>query len=77
MADKSEAKTFEDVQNRLQEIAKDARKKDVSLKSALDMFDEAIALSNKAVDLVDTSEFSDAELSEMHTEELDEQEDQA
>lgn len=68
----NEAKTYAECEIRLREIASQAKKKEVSLKSALDMFDEAIELSNKAIELIDTSEFSDAELSELHSESGDE-----
>ncbi len=55
---KSDQKTYSEVQKRLDELAKQAKQKDVSLKTALDLFDEALALGNQAVELVDTTDFS-------------------
>ena len=53
--------TFEAVANRLDEIVDAVRDKDLSLERSLDLFDEAIALGSRAVDLVDSTEFSPAE----------------
>jgi hypothetical protein len=38
------------------------RDKDTALERSLDLFDEAIALGSKAVDLVDSTDFSPSEL---------------
>ena len=53
--------TFGDITTRLDEIIGQVRDKDTSLERSLDLFDEAIALGSKAVDLVDTTEFSPEE----------------
>lgn len=52
--DTSAYKTFGDISERLDEIVKQVRRKDIPLESSLDLFDEAIALGQKAVDFVDT-----------------------
>ncbi len=52
---------FEDITERLDEIISTVRSKDTSLERSLDLFDEAIELGSKAVELVDTMEFSPAE----------------
>ena len=53
--------TFEDITGRLDEIIVQVRSKDTSLERSLDLFDEAIALGSKAVELVDSFDMSDAE----------------
>lgn len=52
---------FEGISSRLDEIIETVRSKDTSLERSLDLFDEAIALGSKAVEMVDKLEFSDAE----------------
>ena len=52
--DTSSYKTFGDISERLDEFVKQVRRKDIPLESSLDLFDEAIALGQKAVDFVDT-----------------------
>lgn len=59
--DTSAYKTFDQITARLDEIIGQVRDKDTSLERSLDLFDEAIALGSKAVDLVDTTEFSPEE----------------
>ena len=59
--DVSSYSTFEDVANRLDQIVDAVRDKDLSLEKSLDLFDEAIALGSRAVDLVDSTEFSPSE----------------
>jgi exonuclease VII small subunit len=59
--DTSPYKTFDQITTRLDEIIIQVRDKDTSLERSLDLFDEAIALGSKAVDLVDTTEFSPEE----------------
>ncbi|MBR1830361.1 MAG: exodeoxyribonuclease VII small subunit [Atopobiaceae bacterium] len=56
--DTSAYKTFDQITGRLDEIIVQVRDKDTSLERSLDLFDEAIALGSKAVDLVDTTEFT-------------------
>ena len=52
---------FSDVTSRLDEIISAVRNKDTSLERSLDLFDEAIALGTRAVDLVDKAAFSPEE----------------
>lgn len=59
--DTSAYKTFTDITDRLDEIVSAVRDKDASLERSLDLFDEAIALGSKAVEMVDKVEFSDEE----------------
>ncbi len=54
-------KTFDQISARLDEIVGQVRDKDTSLERSLDLFDEAIALGSKAVDLVDTTDFTPEE----------------
>lgn len=60
--DTSAYQSFEQISDRLDQIISLVREKDTSLERSLDLFDEAIALGSKAVDLVDTTDFSPAEL---------------
>lgn len=59
--DTSRYQTFGDITDRLDDIVGQVRDKDVSLERSLDLFDEAIALGSKAVDLVDATDFSPEE----------------
>ncbi|WP_307974767.1 exodeoxyribonuclease VII small subunit [uncultured Parolsenella sp.] len=59
--DTSGYQRFSDVTARLDEIIADVRNKDTSLERSLDLFDEAIALGTRAVDLVDKAAFSPEE----------------
>ena len=52
--DTSAYKTFGDISARLDQIVTEVRRKDLPLESSLDLFEEAIALGQKAVDFVDT-----------------------
>ncbi|MBR3158325.1 MAG: exodeoxyribonuclease VII small subunit [Atopobiaceae bacterium] len=52
--DTSTYKTFGDISARLDEIVTEVRRRDIPLESSLDLFEEAIALGQKAVDFVDT-----------------------
>lgn len=54
--------TFDDITERLDEIISQVRSKDTSLERSLDLFDEAIELGSRAVDLVDTLELSPREV---------------
>ena len=60
MADTT-VKTFDDISERLDEIIATVRSKDTSLERSLDLFDEAIRLGSKAVDMVDQFELSPRE----------------
>lgn len=62
--DISQYKTFGDITTRLDDIVRQVRDKDVSLDRSLDLFDEAIALGSKAVEMVDTAEPTQAERNE-------------
>lgn len=55
-------KTYTEVTDRLNEIVAQVKSKDTSLEMSLDLFDEALALGERAVELVDRSEFSPEEL---------------
>ncbi len=59
--DTSGYERFSDVTARLDEIIADVRNKDTSLERSLDLFDEAIAVGTRAVDLVDKAAFSPEE----------------
>ncbi len=59
--DTSSYKTFGDISERLEEIVKQVKRKDIPLESSLDLFDEAIALGQKAVDFVDTDSVTSEE----------------
>lgn len=53
--DTSSYTTFSQIQDRLDQIVGQVKRKDVPLERSLDLFDEAIALGAKAVDFVDTA----------------------
>ena len=53
--------TFDDITARLDKIIATVRSKDTSLERSLDLFDEAISLGSKAVDLVDSFDLSPRE----------------
>lgn len=53
--------TFGDITERLDEIISQVRSKDTSLERSLDLFDEAIQLGSKAVELVDSFDMSPEE----------------
>ena len=59
--DTSAYRTFDDITGRLDEIVADVRSKDTSLERSLDLFDEAIALGSKAVEMVDIINFTEGE----------------
>lgn len=44
--------TFDAVNSRLEEIASAVRDKDLSLEKSIDLFEEAVRLSNAALDLI-------------------------
>ncbi len=60
--DVSAYQDFDQITDRLDEIIGQVRDKDTSLERSLDLFDEAIALGSKAVDLIDSTNFSPSEL---------------
>ena len=57
----SEYQSFDQITARLDSIVDQVRDKNVSLEHSLDLFDEAIALGSKAVNMVDTTEFTPEE----------------
>ena len=59
--DTSEYQSFDQIAARLDSIVDQVRDKNVSLEHSLDLFDEAIALGSKAVNMVDTTEFTPEE----------------
>jgi len=63
--DTSSYKTFGQITDRLDQIVDAVRDKDTSLERSLDLFDEAIALGSKAVGLVDSTEFTPEERSQL------------
>lgn len=65
MADSNSAHTFDDVLSRMDDIVNAVRAKDASLERSLDLFDEAIALGSKAVEMVDSFELSDREAAQL------------
>ena len=61
MAKGPDTSGYERFTERLDDIVSQVRDKDVSLERSLDLFDEAIALGTRAVDLVDKAAFSPEE----------------
>ena len=59
--DVSNYSTFDQITDRLDQIVSQVKSKDTSIEHSLELFDEAIALGSKAVDMVDTAPLSDAE----------------
>lgn len=59
--DTSAYQTFDQITDRLDQIVGQVRDKGTSLERSLDLFDEAIALGSKAVDLVDATDFTPEE----------------
>ena len=67
-SDVSQYKNFDQIADRLDEIVGQVRNKDTSLERSLDLFDEAIALGSKAVDMVDPTAFTPSELERLKDE---------
>ena len=59
--DTARYQTFDQIADRLDQIIVQVRDKDTSLERSLDLFDEAIALGSKAVDLVDSTSLTPEE----------------
>lgn len=57
----STAGNFDDLTERLDEIIATVRSKDTSLERCLDLFDEAIEIGSRAVDMVDTFDLTPRE----------------
>ena len=66
--DTSQYQTFPQITERLDAIVSAVRDKEVSLERSLDLFDEAIALGSKAVDMVDATDFSPEEAAQLEDE---------
>ena len=62
---------FDQISARMEEIVTQVRDKDTSLERSLDLLDEAIALGSKAVELVDTTDFTPAERERLRDEPSD------
>lgn len=54
--------SFTDIKARLEQIITSVKDKEVSLENSLDLFDEAIKLGSRAVDMVDAVDLDDSEL---------------
>ena len=61
----STVRTFDDVMARMDDIVTAVRAKDASLEHSLELFDVAIALGSKAVEMVDNFELSDREAAQL------------
>ena len=62
------SRDFDEITSRLDEIVAAVRSKDTSLERSLDLFDEAISLGSKAVDMVDSFELSPREAEQLERE---------
>lgn len=61
--------TYDEITKRLDEIVAAVRDKDTSLEHSLDLFDEAIELGSKAVDMVDDVRLTEEEAAQLADEE--------
>lgn len=59
--------SFTDIKARLEQIITSVKDKEVSLENSLDLFDEAIKLGSRAVDMVDAVDLDDSELLDTDT----------
>ena len=66
--DVSQYETFDQITERLSGIVDAVRDREISLERSLDLFDEAIALGSKAVEMVDATNLSDAEKAQLEGE---------
>lgn len=57
--------SFDEICKRLDSIISEVRDKETSLETSLDLFDEAIDLGSAAVDMVDVTELTASEKSEL------------
>lgn len=57
----ADGRSFDEMIGRLDEIVEAVKRKDTTLERSLDLLDEAIEVGLGAVELVDTSAFSDVE----------------
>ena len=63
--DVSQYETFDQITERLSGIVDAVRDRDISLERSLDLFDEAIALGSKAVEMVDATSLTEAEKAQL------------
>ena len=61
-------RNFDEISNRLDQIIATVRSKDTSLERSLDLFDEAIELGSRAVDMVDKFELTPREADKLEQE---------
>ena len=61
--------TYDEITKRLDEIVAAVRDKDTSLEHSLDLFDEAIELGSKAVDMVDDVHLTAEEAAQLEADE--------
>ena len=59
--DVSQYESFDQITSRLDDIVSVVRESDTSLEHSLDLFEEAIALGSRAVDMVDATALSEEE----------------
>lgn len=64
----SSVKNFDDIISRLDEIVSTVRSKDTSLERSLDLFDEAIEIGTRGVDIIDKFELSPREAEQLEQE---------
>ena len=61
-------RNFDEISDRLDQIIATVRSKDTSLERSLDLFDEAIELGSRAVDMVDKFELTPREADKLEQE---------
>ena len=61
-------RNFDEISDRLDQIIATVRSKDTSLERSLDLFDEAIELGSRAVDMVDKFELTPREVDKLEQE---------
>ena len=61
-------RNFDEISDRLDQIIATVRSKDTSLERSLDLFDEAIELGSRAVDMVDKFELTPREADKLERE---------
>ena len=66
--DVSQYETFDQISGRLNDIVDAVRDREISLERSLDLFDEAIALGSKAVEMVDATNLTEAEVAQLEAE---------
>ena len=66
--DVSQYETFDQITERLNGIVDAVRDREISLERSLDLFDEAIALGSKAVEMVDATNLTEAEKAQLEGE---------